>query len=97
MAKQKNIELYGEVVEALANMMFRVSIPSATDHEVLCTVSGKMRTNRIRTLVGDKVKLEVSPYDLKKGRIIQRLPVSFNLVTLKDDKADVVNNNNKKS
>jgi translation initiation factor IF-1 len=59
------------VIEALPNAMFRVEIDNG--HEVLAYVSGKMRTRFIRILTGDKVKLELSPYDLSKGRITYRL------------------------
>ncbi len=59
------------MIEALPNAMFRVEIDNG--HEVLAYVSGKMRTRFIRILTGDKVKLELSPYDLSKGRITYRL------------------------
>lgn len=59
------------MIEALPNAMFRVEIDNG--HEVLAYVSGKMRTRFIRILPGDKVKLELSPYDLSKGRITYRL------------------------
>ena len=62
MAKEKNIEVDGEIVETLPNAMFRVVIDNG--HEVLAHVSGKMRMHYIKILPGDKVKLELSPYDL---------------------------------
>ncbi|RMH79596.1 MAG: translation initiation factor IF-1 [Acidobacteria bacterium] len=68
--KEKGIVLEGEVVEALPNAMFRVKLE--TGHEVLAHVSGKMRIHFIRILPGDKVKVELSPYDLTRGRIIYR-------------------------
>lgn len=68
--KEKGIVLEGEVVEALPNAMFRVRLE--TGHEVLAHVSGKMRINFIRILPGDKVKVELSPYDLTRGRIVYR-------------------------
>lgn len=68
--KEKGIVLEGEVLEALPNAMFRVRLE--TDHEVLAHVSGKMRIHFIRILPGDKVKVELSPYDLTRGRIIYR-------------------------
>ncbi|MEW6146302.1 MAG: translation initiation factor IF-1 [Thermodesulfobacteriota bacterium] len=71
MAKEERIEFEGTVIEALPNAMFRVEIEGG--HEVLAYVSGKMRTRFIRILPGDKVKLELSPYDLTKGRITYRL------------------------
>lgn len=70
MAKEEQIEVEGTISELLPNAMFRVKLENG--HEVLAHVSGKMRMNFIRILVGDKVKLEVSPYDLTKGRIIYR-------------------------
>jgi translation initiation factor IF-1 len=71
MAKEERIEFEGTVLEALPNAMFRVEVEGG--HEVLAYVSGKMRTRYIRILPGDKVKLELSPYDLTKGRITYRL------------------------
>lgn len=71
MAKEERIEFEGTVIEALPNAMFRVEIDGG--HEILAYVSGKMRTRFIRILTGDKVKLELSPYDLSKGRITYRL------------------------
>jgi len=70
MAKEKNIEVDGEIVETLPNAMFRVIIENG--HEVLAHVSGKMRMHYIKILPGDKVKLELSPYDLSRGRITFR-------------------------
>ncbi len=70
MAKEKNIEVDGEIVETLPNAMFRVVIENG--HEVLAHVSGKMRMHYIKILPGDKVKLELSPYDLSRGRITFR-------------------------
>ena len=68
--KEEKIEVEGEVVEALPSTMFRVHIDSG--HEVLATISGKMRKNYIRILPGDKVKVELSAYDLNRGRITYR-------------------------
>jgi translation initiation factor IF-1 len=67
MAKEDLLEFDGEVVELLPNAMFRVRLEN--DHEVLAHTSGKMRKNRIRVLAGDRVKVEMTPYDLTKGRI----------------------------
>jgi len=70
MAKEALIQVEGTVVEALPNAMFRVELEQG--HRVLAHVSGKMRMHFIRILPGDRVKLELSPYDLTKGRIIYR-------------------------
>lgn len=70
MAKQSNIEVDGIIMEALSNAMFRVRLESG--HEVIAHISGKMRMNYIKILTGDKVKLEMSPYDLSKARIVYR-------------------------
>ena len=70
MAKEEAIEQDGEVIEALPNAQFRVRLEN--DHEILGLLSGKMRMNYIKILPGDRVKVEMSPYDLSKGRIIYR-------------------------
>jgi translation initiation factor IF-1 len=70
MARKDAIELEGTVVELLPNTMFRVEIPGP--RRVLAHISGKMRLHFIRILPGDKVMLQISPYDLSKGRIIYR-------------------------
>jgi translation initiation factor IF-1 len=70
MAKEQAIEVEGKVREALANTQFRVELDSG--HMVTAHVSGKMRKNFIRIIPGDKVTVELSPYDLTKGRIIYR-------------------------
>tara|TARA_B100001758_G_C18409662_1_gene614716 strand:+ start:2258 stop:2473 length:216 start_codon:yes stop_codon:yes gene_type:complete len=70
MAKQANIELDGTIKQALSNAMFRVELENG--HEVIAHISGKMRKFYIKLLPGDKVKLEMSPYDLSKGRITYR-------------------------
>ena len=70
MAKQEAIELEGTVAEVLPNATFRVEIENG--HSVLATLGGKMRQHRIRVLQGDLVKVEVSPYDLTRGRITYR-------------------------
>ena len=71
MAKEEAIEVEGIVLEALPNAMFRVQLDNG--HKVLSHVSGKMRMNFIRILPGDRVKLELSPYDLTRGRITFRV------------------------
>jgi translation initiation factor IF-1 len=68
--KEEKIEVEGEVVEALPSTMFRVQLDGG--HDVLATISGKMRKHYIRILPGDKVKVELSPYDLTRGRITYR-------------------------
>ncbi len=70
MPKSDVIEVEGKVKEALPNAMFRVELPNG--HTVLAHISGKIRMNFIRILPGDLVKMELSPYDLKRGRIIHR-------------------------
>jgi translation initiation factor IF-1 len=72
-AKQKSIEQDGTILEALSNATFRVQLENG--HEVLAHISGKMRMHYIRILPGDRVKLEMSPYDLSKGRITFRYKV----------------------
>ena len=67
MSKEDVIELEGVVVEALPNAMFKVELPNK--HQVLAHISGKLRMNFIRILPGDKVTLEMSPYDLTRGRL----------------------------
>jgi translation initiation factor IF-1 len=71
MGKKETIEVEGTVVEALPNAMFRVEL--ANGHRVLAHVSGKIRMNYIRVLLGDRVLVELSPYDLSRGRITYRL------------------------
>ena len=70
MAKQNAIEQDGTIVEALSNAMFRVELQNG--HEVIAHISGKMRMHYIKMLPGDKVRIEMSPYDLTKGRIVFR-------------------------
>jgi translation initiation factor IF-1 len=70
MAKQDAIEVMGTVLETLPNAMFRVQLDNG--HKVLAHISGKMRMHYIKILPGDKVKIELSPYDLARGRIIFR-------------------------
>lgn len=70
MAKEEKIEVEGSIVESLPNAMFRVKI--GPDKTVLATISGRMRIHYIKILPGDKVRLELSPYDLSRGRITYR-------------------------
>lgn len=95
MAKQENIELEGEVLEELGNSMFRVEINNSTGDvpPILCTISGKIRKNYIKIMAGDRVKFEVSPYDLTRGRITHRLPTgNQNQVVINNS----INNKSKK-
>lgn len=71
MAKQLPISVDAEITEALGNSIFRAVLPSG--HEVIAHLSGKIRLNSIRILPGDKVTMEMSPYDMTKGRITRRL------------------------
>ena len=68
--KEEKIEMEGEVVEALRNRMFRIALDNG--HETLGYTAGKMRRYRIRSIVGDRVHVEMTPYDLSKGRIVYR-------------------------
>ena len=70
MAKQQSIEQDGTVIESLGNAMFRVELENG--HVIIAHISGKMRMHYIKMLPGDRVKLEMSPYDLTKGRITFR-------------------------
>ena len=70
MGKTDLIKLDGTITEALSNAMFRVKLENG--HEILATISGKMRMNYIRILPGDKIAVEISPYDLSRGRITFR-------------------------
>ncbi len=70
MSKEEMIEVEGTVIEPLPNAMFRVELPSG--HRVLAHISGKMRMHFIRILPGDRVIVELSPYDLSRGRIVYR-------------------------
>ncbi len=70
MAKEDHIEMTGTIVETLPNTMFRVKLENG--HLVIAHISGRMRKNYIRILTGDTVKVELTPYDLTKGRIIFR-------------------------
>ena len=70
MSKQDAIQLEGKVLEPLPNAMFNVELENG--HTILCTISGKIRMNYIRIRPGDKVDVEISPYDLQRGRITYR-------------------------
>jgi translation initiation factor IF-1 len=70
MSKEDHIEMSGTVIDTLPNTMFKVKLENG--HEVIAHISGRMRKNYIRILTGDKVKVELTPYDLSKGRITFR-------------------------
>ena len=70
MAKEDTIEMQGEILETLPNATFRVKLEN--EHEIIAHTAGKMRKNRIRVLAGDKVLVEMTPYDLTKGRVTYR-------------------------
>jgi translation initiation factor IF-1 len=70
MAREDHIEMEGVIVDTLPNTMFRVELENG--HVITAHISGKMRKNYIRILTGDKVKVELTPYDLSKGRIVYR-------------------------
>lgn len=70
MVKEELIQFDGEVLELLPNANFRVKLDNG--HEIIAHVSGRMRKNNIRILAGDKIKVEMTPYDLTKGRVIHR-------------------------
>jgi translation initiation factor IF-1 len=69
--KEEKIEVEGEIIEALRNRMFRIRLDNG--HETLGYTAGKMKRYRIRMLLGDRVKIELSPYDLDRGRIVYRM------------------------
>ena len=70
MAKEEQIQMSGTVIDTLPNTMFRVELEN--EHVIIAHISGKMRKNYIKILTGDKVKVELTPYDLSKGRITSR-------------------------
>ncbi len=70
MAKEELLEFEGVIIELLPNTTFRVKLDN--DHEIIAHTAGRMRRNRIRVLTGDKVRVEMTPYDLSKGRITYR-------------------------
>lgn len=90
MAKQENLSFNGIVIEELGNSMFKVELDISSS-TVLCTISGKIRKNFIKIVTGDKVIVEISPYDLSRGRIVTRL---ISGIQNSDNKSSI---NNKKS
>lgn len=71
MAKEDTLRMEGEIIDVLPNAMFKVKLEN--EHIILSYVSGKMRQHEIRILMGDKVSVEMTPYDLSRGRIIRRM------------------------
>jgi translation initiation factor IF-1 len=70
MAKEDVIKMAGKVEEVLPNAMFRVILEN--NHKIICTLSGRLRQNNIRILLGDNVDIEMSPYDMNRGRVVYR-------------------------
>jgi len=70
MAKEDVIKMSGKVEEVLPNAMFRVVLEN--EHKIICTLSGRLRQNNIRILLGDRVDIEMSPYDMNRGRVVYR-------------------------
>lgn len=75
MSKQSSIEVTGKVVQELGNSNFKVTLDNMPEEQdgIICTISGRIRKNFIRIMAGDKVKIEMSPYDLTRGRIVLRI------------------------
>lgn len=90
MSKEQCLVFTGVVSQELGNSMFRVSLEEVECPDILCTISGKIRKNYIRILAGDRVKIEMTPYDLTKGRIVIRLNNE------EENKPNTNNNKNKK-
>jgi translation initiation factor IF-1 len=95
MSKQQNIDLFGVVTQELGNSLFRVSLEDQP-REVVCTISGKIRKNFIRIMAGDRVKLEMSPYDLTRGRIVTRIDPIRKAVVEEDKESTKKNKNGKR-
>lgn len=70
---EEHIEVEGRILAVLAGTMFRVELSDTNKHQVLATISGKMRKKFVKLTVGDRVKMEMSPYDLNKARIVWRI------------------------
>jgi len=91
--KQESISQEGVVIKELGNSLFTVRLDMAGEPEIICTISGKIRKNFIKILAGDRVKVEMSPYDLTRGRIATRLQTpGQNQVSINPS----INNNKKK-
>ena len=95
MSKQQNIDLFGTVTQELGNSLFRVDLDDPP-REVVCTISGKIRKNFIRIMAGDRVKLEMSPYDLTRGRIVTRIDPVRKVIENEEDKSTKKNKNGKR-
>jgi translation initiation factor IF-1 len=94
--KQESLQFEGTVKQELGNSMFRVALDNVNnDSLILCTISGKIRKNYIKIMAGDRVKIEMSPYDLTKGRIFQRITAS-NRPVLSSSNSNNKNNKKKK-
>ena len=91
MAKQENLSFTGVVIEELGNSMFKVELEDMVVPPLICTISGKIRKNFIKIVAGDTVRIEVSPYDLTRGRIVTRTTTSSN-----SESNSSINNKNKK-
>lgn len=89
--KQESLSSEGTVLQELGNSMFSVRLDIEGEPEILCTISGKIRKNYIRILAGDRVRVEMSPYDLSRGRICTRLRTPA-----QDSSVNQQSNNNKK-
>lgn len=87
MSKEQCLSFTGVVSQELGNSMFRVSLEDVEFPDIICTISGKIRKNYIRILTGDRVRVEMTPYDLTKGRIVTRLR--------NEEETNNSNNNNK--
>lgn len=96
MSKTENLSFTGYVTEELGNSMFRVELDIDSSPSILCTISGKIRKNYIRISTGDKVRVEVSPYDLTRGRIVTRLTNNLNTESNSNNKNSINFNNKKK-
>lgn len=96
MSKQQNLVFTGTVSQELGNSMFRVELEDIEGPAIVCTISGKIRKNYIRIMAGDKVRLEMSPYDLTRGRIVTRLKNSAEENIETSNKPNNNNNKNKK-
>ena len=89
--KQDSISYEGEVIQERGNAMFSVRLDNG--HEVLCVISGKIRKNYIKIMTGDRVRIEMSPYDLSRGRIVTRI----NSTSPPGQSVNKLSNNNKKA
>jgi translation initiation factor IF-1 len=95
MSKQQTIDLFGIVTQELGNSLFRVSLDDPPQ-EVVCTISGKIRKNFIRIMAGDRVKLEMSPYDLTRGRIVTRIDPVRKIDNTEEESTKKSNKNGKR-